>query len=106
MSFNLKKWKELTPNERFGKGCGWLLQIGIVLIPVYLVLEIPARILFRSEEMSWYYQCRNENKSRLKYYYNERNKIRKKLGQELDYPYIANCGKWPSRKWKWQPKDN
>ena len=105
---------EITPEEREKqqkieqlkvKGCLWLLQIAVILIPVYLFIEYPARRLFRSEEMSNFYWCINNNKQMLNTYYKERDKIRKKLGQELDYPYISNCGKLPSRKWKWQPKD-
>tara|TARA_Y100001968_G_C18686488_1_gene404904 strand:+ start:68 stop:472 length:405 start_codon:yes stop_codon:yes gene_type:complete len=102
MSFNLKKWKELPPNEKFNielilallhedayrekmemtpeeirkrnkinasrnnivVNFTVLLLIGILLTPVYFILEIPVKRLLRSEEMYEYFWCLNNNRER------------------------------------------
>jgi len=136
MSFNLKKWKELPPNEKFNiplilfllaedtykekmeitpeeirkrnkinkfyanivMNFSVLLLIGIVLTPVYFILEIPARRILRSEEMDEYYWCLNNNRERWKHIFDQMNK-------GIDPPPNPPRCEKPTRKWKWQPKD-
>ena len=93
----------------FSKGLG--LTSGVLAIPVaglllfgaYRVLDMPVRRLLRSEEMDKYYDCAEKMMVR----FDERSKAFDKSfkGEEVEIPPKIICEK-PTRKWKWQPKDN
>ena len=92
----------------FSKGIG--LTTGVLAIPVaglllfgaYQVLKFPVMNLLESEEMDKYYDCVEKMFIR----FDERSDAFDKSikGEEVEIPPKIICEK-PTRKWKWQPKE-
>ena len=91
--------------EGFLKGIGLtagLLAIpaaGLLLFGVYRVLDLPVRRLLRSEEMDEYFDCSDKYMDRVSERLNATVK-------GFNVPEHLEMCKRPTRKWKWQPKDN
>ena len=99
----------------FFTGAGGILGVlslpvaGLLLFGAYRVLDMPVRRLIRSEEMDKYYDCVEKMMVR----FGERNEafnksieaFNKGLEDNVEIPPKIECEK-PTRKWKWQPKDN
>ena len=91
--------------EGFLKGMG--LTAGLLAIPiagflffgVYRVLELPVKRLLRSQEMNEYFDCSDKYMVRVSDRLNATVK-------GFDVPARLKMCERPTRKWKWQPKDN
>ena len=97
--------------EGFSKGIGSTTGVlalpvaGLLLFGAYQVLKFPVMNLLESEEMDKYYDC----VEKMFFRFDERseafNKSIKDLSGNVEIPPKIECEE-PTRKWKWQPKDN